>query len=384
MPVEQLATRLEDRFRILTGGSRTALPRQQTLRALIDWSYDLLDENQKTVLHAVSVFAGGWTLESGEAVCTGERIDSWEVLELLTALCDKSLVVYEEVAGEARYRLLESIRQYARDRLVESGASEVFRDRHLAYYLALVEEAEPHLRGAKQRAWLERLEREHDNLRAALEWSTKSPEGIESSLRFSSAVWLFWLMRGYLTEGWELLARVRTVGIAGDAVLRARVLGGAGALAYALCDYVSAQALYEESLALRRELGDRGGMSLSLGNLGDVAVAEGNYASARALFEESLALRRALGDRRGLFMLLYGFAALATALEAPLTAARLWGAAQELFEEFGASLPTYKRERYLQPVTTARSRAGEEAFAAAWAEGQVLTLEEAFALAQDV
>ena len=386
MPIEQLATRLEDRFRILTGGSRTALPRQQTLRALIDWSYDLLEENQKALLCRLSVFVGGCTLESVEAVCCGEGIDSWEVLELLTALCDKSLVVYEEVEGEARYRLLETIRQYARDRLLERGASEGFRDQHLAYYLALVEEAEFHLRGAKQKVWLDRLDREHDNLRAALEWSITSSRGIESALRFSSAVWLFWLTRGYLTEGWELLARVRALRTltAGDAALRARVLGGAGSLAYALCDYVSAKALYEESLAIRREvndrvgianalgnlamvllrfsdtipaakalyeesiairreLGDRGGLSLSLGNLGDVAVAEGNYTSARALFDESLAIRCDLGDRRGIFMLLYGYAALATALEAPLTAARLWGAAQELFEEFGASLPTYKR-----------------------------------------
>ena len=504
MPIEQLATRLEDRFRILTGGSRTALPRQQTLRALIDWSYDLLEENQKALLCRLSVFVGGCTLESVEAVCCGEGIDSWEVLELLTALCDKSLVVYEEVEGEARYRLLETIRQYARDRLLERGASEGFRDQHLAYYLALVEEAELHLRGAKQKVWLDRLDRERDNLRAALEWSITSSRGIESALRFSSAVWLFWLTRGYLTEGWELLARVRALRTltAGDAALRARVLGGAGSLAYALCDYVSAKALYEESLAirrevndrvgianalgnlamvllrfsdtipaakalyeesiairrelgdragiassleglanlaawqgdftearvmleevlpflreighlggiasslnnlgmiayaqydfsssralheeslaLRRELGDRGGLSLSLGNLGDVAVAEGNYTSARALFDESLAIRCDLGDRRGIFMLLYGYAALATALEAPLTAARLWGAAQELFEEFGASLPTYKRERYLQPVALVRTTLGDATFDAAWTEGRALTMEQAIELA---
>src|SRR5713226_5481995 len=168
LSVEKLNERLDDMFRLLTGGSRTALPRQQTLRALIDWSYDLLSPSEGALLRRLSVFAGGWTLEAAEAVCAGEGVEEWEVLDLLTSLVEKSLVLYEERGGEGRYRLLETVRQYARDRLLEAGEAEAVRGRHLGFVLRLAEEAEPKLSGPEQVVWLDRLEAEHDNLRAAL------------------------------------------------------------------------------------------------------------------------------------------------------------------------------------------------------------------------
>ena len=171
MTVEEVDRRLDHRFRLLTGGSRTALPRQQTLRSLIDWSYDLLNTVEQALFCRFTVFAGGWTLEAAVAVCGGDGIGEWDVLELLTSLADKNLVVVEERNGATRYRLLETLREYGRERLRQSGVEEHWRDRHLAYVVALAEEALTHLRSADQTAWLDRLETEHDNVRAALSHS---------------------------------------------------------------------------------------------------------------------------------------------------------------------------------------------------------------------
>src|SRR5579884_2251548 len=168
--LDQIAARLDDRFRLLTAGPRTVLPRQQTLRATVDWSYALLAEPERSLLRRLSVFAVGWTLEAAEAVAAGDGIQPYAVLDLLAQLVDKSLVLTEEQRGAVRYRLLETIRQYAHDRLQEAGEVERTRDRHLAYFLALAEEAEPKLRGVEYQRFLDRLEEEHDNLRIALEW----------------------------------------------------------------------------------------------------------------------------------------------------------------------------------------------------------------------
>jgi predicted ATPase len=197
LPVEKLNERLDDMFRLLTGGSRTALPRQQTLRALIDWSYDLLSEPERALLRRLSAFAGGWTLEAAEAVGVGEGVEEWEVLDLLTSLVEKSLVLYEEREGEGRYRLLETVRQYARDRLLESEEGEAVRTRHLEFFL----------HWAEQGPGLERLETEHDNLRAALAWSGAQRQG-DVGLRLGGAMGGFWHVRGYWTEGRERLAGV--------------------------------------------------------------------------------------------------------------------------------------------------------------------------------
>jgi predicted ATPase len=201
--VEQIAARLDDRFHLLTGGSRTALPRQQTLRALIDWSYNLLTEPERTLLRRLSVFAGGWTLEAAEAVGGAEA----EVLELLAQLVNKSLVVVERPLGaEARYTLLETIRQYALEKLAESGEGEFTRRQHLAYFLRLAQRAEPHFYDAGQTEWLQKIEAEHENIRAALEWSLQSE--VANGQQLALALWWAWNISGRTSEGYDWLGRM--------------------------------------------------------------------------------------------------------------------------------------------------------------------------------
>ncbi len=312
LSVEEINTRLGQRFRLLTGGARNTLPRQQTLRALIDWSYDLLTAAEKTLLCRLSVFAGGWTLAAAEGVCSGDGVEGWEVLDLLTGLADKSLAVYEEgVDGDVgRYRLLETVRQYAGDRLGESGEAAAVQGRSASWFLGLAEEAESQLRGPEQASWLGRLEREHDNLRASLAWEEQSADGREDGLRLAGPLWRFWWVRGHFTEGrqWlgRALARIKPegagregVGVREGSAARAKALNGAGALAWAQGDFAGARALFEESLTIRRQLGDQQGIAGSLGNLGVVASGQSDFAGARALYEEGLSLFRQLGDQQG-------------------------------------------------------------------------------------
>ena len=607
LPTEQIASRLDDRFRLLTGGSRTALPRQQTLRALIDWSYDLLTNSEKILFRRLSVFMGGSTLEAAEQV-TGDRdtpnaedgsgksegsglfriltpdsrIPPEEVLDLLTSLVDKSLVVYEECRGQARYRLLETVRQYSRDKLLESGEGETIRDRHLDYFLAFAEEAEPKLHGPEQFTWLDCLEIEHENLRAALDWSLALASGAVKALRLAGALYLFWMIRGYHTEGrrwlkaaltrpgasqpseargkalvvagvlalfqgeyetphtlfvearslaeqhgsshrlaWTmagqgylatrrgdaasgqslleesleifrtqsdlfgisvaltglsgaaffqgnnalarslaeealavqrqmgdrlsqastfielaemayiqgdnasarlLYAEGMTIGRAGgDRGCISAALNGLGKVAVNEGDLAAARAYYAESLAIRREVGDRRGIAGSLNNVGLVASYEGDYTTARSLLEESLAIYRELGDSRGVVLSMdnlgwvavlensyeranklyreslalcreLGFRRLAVdALEGmsavfqgygrPGKAARLWGAAETLREHLDAPLSPVERLECDRLIAAARAALGAEAFAAAWAEGRALSLEQALSYA---
>ena len=302
--VEELASRLDDRFRLLTGGARDALPRQRTLRATLDWSYDLLTAQEQLVLDRLSVCAAGCTLAAAEVVCAGEGVEGVEVLDLLGALVGKSLVQAEERdGGEVRHGLLETVRQYGQQRLAASGRAGAVRDRHLAHFLALAEEAEPALKGADQATWLDRLEAEHDNLRAALGWAQEAG-ATEVGLRLAGALWRFWLMRGHFHEGrtWLEGALAGAEGAAPN--VRAEALQGAGVLAAEQGDYGRAAASFTGSLALRREMGDRRGSARTLSNLGIVAYEQGEYGRAAALHEEALALCRELGDKRGLALAL--------------------------------------------------------------------------------
>jgi len=335
LTVEAIYGKLDQRFRLLTSGSRTALPRQQTLRSLIDWSYDLLNESEKALLYRLSVFSGGWTLEAAEAVASvgdegrGMRdeneslplqptlnsqpsavtsssslspfISSLDVEELLTSLVDKSLVVVDTSGSSVRYRLLETVRQYAREKLTDYGNADEVRQRHVRFYLDLAEEAARHLRGPEQSVWLQRLESDHDNLRTVLEGDDKI-----ANLRMAGALWRFWFVRGHLSEGRarlsEAISQARQAEGQGgkNDVSRATALHGAGTLASAQGDDASARRLLEESLAIRRELGDQRGMADSLVNLGIVAHSLADYTSAQILHEESLAIRRELGDKGGI------------------------------------------------------------------------------------
>ena len=305
LTVEEIDGKLDNRFRLLTGGSRTALPRHQTLRALIDWSYDLLTEQEKTLLARLSVFAGGWTLEAAEKVCAGQNptgliIEDWEVLDLLTSLVDKSLLTTQERDGSVRYGMLEMVREYAAEKRRASG-EEAAKEWHRDYFLALSEEAAPLLRGAEQAQWLARLDDEHENLLAALECSlSKETQGVEG-LRFCGALQRFWGTRGHLSEGRAWCERALGERGSEDRTQeRAKTLNGVGGLANMQGDYASARGYSEESLAIFRERGDRQGIATSLGNLGNVASYQGDYASARGYYEESLTTWREIGDRQGI------------------------------------------------------------------------------------
>jgi predicted ATPase/class 3 adenylate cyclase len=298
LSVEQIASRLDDRFYLLTGGSRTALPRQQTLQAAIDWSYNLLSEAERVLLSRLSVFAGGWTLEAAEAVCAGGSVKGWEVMDLLSRLVDKSLVIAEEIGSEKRYRFLETIRQYSRDRFVKSGEEENIRNRHLDFFLGLAEGAEPRLLRKEQIVWLERLEMKHDNLRAALEWSLTEGD-IKKGLRLAGALWRFWEVRSYLSEGRERLAailrRAEALGL-GETVEYTRAVNTAGRLAWAQGDYASGQPYFEKCLIINERLGDRLGVAFALSGLGTLAWSRGDYESAYPYYEECLTVGRELGE----------------------------------------------------------------------------------------
>jgi predicted ATPase/DNA-binding CsgD family transcriptional regulator len=320
--VEQIAARLEDRLQLLTGGSRTATPRHQTLRAAIEWSYDLLGEDERLLFNRLSAFAGGFALEAVEDVGTGDGLEVRGVLHLLDRLVDKSLVTAEEHRGEQRYQLLESLRLYGRERLVRSGEAELTYRRHAAHYLALAEFAELELWRSDLAVWLDRLDTEHENLRAALRWSVGHGEA-ETALRLGAALSRFWQVRGHLSEGsqWLQGGLLWTTGVSG--ATRARALDAAGHLARDQGDLDQAAVLYEQSLALHRELGNSRGTALVLNNLGVMAQFQGDNRRAVALLEESLALFRTMGDESGIAVSLLTLGSMAQ-LEGDLARARAW------------------------------------------------------------
>ena len=297
MSVEELSQRLDHRFALLTDGSRAALPRHRTLRSMIDWSYDLLSGTEQAMLRRVAVFAGGWTLSRAEAICSRDGIEATEVLEPLTSLVDKSLVVADEREGTTRYRMLETVRQYALDRLQESGEQAQWQARHLASFLALAEEAfQMRGDGAKGRSLMDEVASEHDNMRAALRWCAEAKLG--DGLRLAVALNRFWRIRTHhLTEARQWFARLLEAVPAGVAVRdRARALHSAGNLASMQSDYGAAEALHRQSVALSREIGDRRGEAYGLTGLASVAMNRGQDAEAEPLLVECGALARSVGD----------------------------------------------------------------------------------------
>jgi predicted ATPase/DNA-binding SARP family transcriptional activator len=311
MSVAQIASRLEDYLGLLAGGEPPVQSRQQTLRTTLDWSYDLLTEAERSLLKRLSVFAGGWDLEAAEQVCSDEDsllstsyclLPAFEVLDVLTSLVTKSLVQFgERGVADRRYRLLEMVRQYAAEGLQASGEAEQIKTRHRDWFLALAEEAETQLKGAEQAKWLQRLEREHDNLRVALAWSATDALGAQAGLRMASALYRFWHLRGDFNEGRASLGRALEREEAQEATTaRAKALNGAGALADLQGDYAAARTLTDEALTIQRALGDRGGIAISLNTLGNITYRQDNYEAAQAYYGESLAIRRELGDRQGI------------------------------------------------------------------------------------
>ena len=333
---EKIASRLTDRFHLLTGGGTASLPRQQTLRALIDWSYRLLDPDEQLLLARLSVFAGGWTLEAAEHICIGEGAEAWEVLDLLSSLIDKSLVMYEPRSEGSRYRFLESIREYARERLEASGEAAEYRQRHAAYYADLAVDTEPRLIGPEQGALQEQLEQEHDNLRTALTWGRENEAGAITALRIVSRLWRFWMQRGYWQEGREQLRHVLDAPQSRpDSELRSRACNGAGMLAYRMGDFAQARLFLEDSLAVARRRQDKRGIAVALGNLGHVPAAQGQFAEAREMYGEALALSREQGNESGAAYSLIGLGNVAASLGELPTAQQQYEEALTLFRRLG-------------------------------------------------
>ncbi len=350
MSVEQIHGRLNDRFNFLTEGKRTALPRQQTLRALIDWSYDLLSEEEKILWNRLSVFSGGWTLDAAEEICSDGKIKKERLFEVLNKLTEKSIIIFE--SGNERYRILETLRQYGEEKLKGSNEAAEILSAHLNYFTRFAEMGEPKLNGRGVHIWLEKLEAEHSNLQSAIESSVRSGN-IEAGARLAGALGSFWNLRGYYSTGYRLLDSVlknknendiskpifikalNSIGTitrnqgeydrartffekslalsreGGDKTSIAGVLNGLGKVTEEKGDFKQARVYYEESLALSRETGDKFNIAVSLNGAGTVALFRGQYELAQNLYEESLALRRETGDIRGIANSLHNLGVLA-------------------------------------------------------------------------
>jgi predicted ATPase/class 3 adenylate cyclase/uncharacterized protein HemY len=299
LSAEEIAARLGDRFQLLATEHAT-LRRQQTLRALVDWSFDLLSEKERGLLRRLAVFSGGFSLQAAEQVCSGGRLKSAEIYDLLSRLIDKSFVVSETLDGSKRYRFLETIHQYSLDRLKESKETGEFARKHAVYYLNLAEQSYAELRGPRQEYWLPRLDADYDNLRTALDWMSRSLSRKEMALKMASALWRFWKIRGYISEGRSRLQEAIERYPDAPAPLLAIALRGAGELAIEQGDYAQAQAMHERSLALYREIDDRSGIARLLSLLGEIAHFQGRYPEAIGLYQESLAIRNELNETQGI------------------------------------------------------------------------------------
>jgi predicted ATPase/DNA-binding SARP family transcriptional activator/DNA-binding CsgD family transcriptional regulator len=299
LSVEQVADRLDDSLGLLTTGGRTAVARQRTLRGTLDWSYDLLSGPERALFRRLSVFAGGWTLEAAEVVGPDDELEAADVLDVLSQLVDKSLVAAEATGdGAVRYRMLEPVRQYARERLLRDDEREAARRRHAGWCLSFVEDAEAGLRGTEQASWVGRTRHENANVRAALGWSLEAEP--ETALRLAAMMGYFWYRYGHIAEGHRWLEAVLARTEAFETSMRARVLRLAGVLAEESGLYGRAQELHERGLALYRRLQEKQGVAASLTSLGALMFAVGDLDRAVALTRESLALKRELGDERGL------------------------------------------------------------------------------------
>ncbi|TCC29165.1 ATP-binding protein [Kribbella sindirgiensis] len=305
MTIEELADELETSFTILAGGPRTASPRQQSMYGAIEWSHALLSEAEREVFARLSVFAGGWTLGAAAAVMPGGATRV-EALDLIGRLADKSLIRVVRREGVARYYMLAVIREFAADRLRATGQTEEAAARHARYFVGLAEDSQSHLRGPEQGEWLDRLDRELANLRAAMAWALRT-SSVDEALRLAGGLWLFCYLRGHYAEGGQWLERALQLGdsvpperIAELAPVCAQANLGAGTLAFLQCEYDAATERLQTALRQYKELGDKAGTALVLQRLGGVARERGDYAAAEDLHCESFDLYESVGDRSGM------------------------------------------------------------------------------------
>jgi predicted ATPase/DNA-binding XRE family transcriptional regulator len=382
--VEEIAARLDDRFGLLTSGSRTALPRHQTLQAMVDWSHDLLSETERVLLRRLSIFSGGWTLEAAENVCTDEvEIHFADILDLLTSLFNKSLIIVERKVGDkTRYSMLETIRQYAHEKLLRTEGGGLMRQRHLTYFVNLAERGNVQIHGPDQIEWMDRLENEVDNFRAALDWSV-SERHTELALRLLGALSWTWDWRGYFREIRSWFDQVRTFpDVADYPVPYARLLNylgnerrfagdrhyvqlvlkesqeiwlklgteGEQGLAQALDilgeivlyddkDIKAAHSLFERSFNLYHKCGDEWGMAWLTYHFGVLAYAQNRYAEAEHHFMKSLAKFQELGDKSGAALVLSGLGEMARVTDDYERASKYWEQNLELFRELQARFP---------------------------------------------
>ncbi|MBI3971856.1 MAG: tetratricopeptide repeat protein [Chloroflexi bacterium] len=313
-----LLARVERRLSVLSAGALDAPARHHTLRDAIVWSYDLLDGEAQALFRQLAAFAGGCTLEAAEAVCTAAGGPAADVVPALGSLVDNSLLRRQDgAAGEPWFTMLETVREYALERLVDSGEEQDARRRHAAHFLALAEQGEPELQGLQtgggegQAVWLDRLEREHDNVREALGWCQAHGQ-VEQGLRLAGALCRFWELRGHFAEGGRWLAGFLERGRGAEAALRAKASSGAGTLAWCEGDYARAAALHRASLQAYRAAGDDRGAAIALSNLAVQAHSQGDDRRAAALYEQSLALWRRLGDTWGQVVVLNNLGLLAS------------------------------------------------------------------------
>jgi predicted ATPase/DNA-binding XRE family transcriptional regulator len=440
------------------GGARDLPERQGTMRATLDWSYDLLSEEEKALFRRLSVFSGGWTLEAAEAVGARDDTSKEEVLGLLGSLVEQSLVVAEASPGEMRYRMLEPVRQYAREKLQEGGEAGSVCRAHAAFFLDLAERAYPELRGPCQAEWFEQLDLENDNLRAAIFWALSVGEAPQAAARLGWSLWQFWWLRGYRDEGRRWMEA--TLEHALPPALRARAANVAGAMAYTQGDYEaseefckesldsalrakdvllegyswvglghtalsrgdfgaaasylkkalplfdrtreehqssmarvslgtalliqgdagSATPMFEEGLTIARRIGDKINSCIALYNLAQVGLARGDHSGAASRLEEGVALSKQMRDQANLAYFLEALAVVAGECGEAERSARLFGAAEGLFEAVGAPVYSfYLPDRYLYERTAdaVRSALGEPVFGEARSEGRAMTFEQA-------
>jgi predicted ATPase/Tfp pilus assembly protein PilF len=300
LPLHEIRARLENRLEFLTGGARNLPARQQTLRNTIVWSYDLLTENEQELFRILSVFVGGCTVDAAEAVAQ-DHPDGVSILDQLGSLVDKSLLrEVDGMKGKPRFVMLETLREFGLEQLESSGDKETIRHHHATVFLALAENAEANLESAEQVRWMDRMEQEHDNLRAALEWSKTAPGADEICLRLAGALGLFWEVHGHFSEGRERLSAVLSTKFAqGGTAARARLLARAAELAYRQSDYPATSLLAQESLEIYRKLGEQQGVASMLIKLGNAATERGSYTAASRFLEEAVAIWGKLEDKHG-------------------------------------------------------------------------------------
>lgn len=301
---DQIAARLDDRFRLLTTRSATALPRHRALRTTLAWSYDLLDEREQVLLRRLAIYPSDFSLPAVEAVCGGGSLAGADLLDLLTQLIDKSLVVMRDQHGTARYRLLSTVRAYAREQLDAAGELHDLQQRHAAYFVQFAEVHEPLLAGQQRIATLELLDQDHDNLRAALDWSLEAAaqdaRALDAHLRLVNSLWWFWFYRGHWAEGRDRYEVARTIaGLAGRPDVRARLINRAGVLAWAQGDFAVARARLGDSIRILRDHDDEAELALGLGFLSTVELQDGDIEAARRWGEECADIYRRLGSHWG-------------------------------------------------------------------------------------